>query len=67
MEIATPNVHRVHVASFSVFFSVSDKGSVSPGSVLHCLAEQESFTLENEDVVAMGTLNPSVTQRVPCR
>ncbi|CAB1413241.1 unnamed protein product [Pleuronectes platessa] len=38
-------------------------------SILHSLAtgleEGESLTLENEDVVAMGTVNPSVTQRVP--
>lgn len=44
--------------------------SVCPGNILHSLAtgweEGESLTLENEDVVAMGTVNPSVTQRVPC-
>ncbi|KAF0035350.1 hypothetical protein F2P81_013108, partial [Scophthalmus maximus] len=39
------------------------------GTILHSLAtgweDGESLTSENEDVVAMGTVNPSVTQRVP--
>lgn len=28
--------------------------------------EREALTLENEDAVAMGTINSSVTQRLPC-
>jgi len=48
---------------------VPNKGAFHPGRILHSLAtgwEGESLTLENEDVVAMGTVNPSVTQTVPC-
>lgn len=43
--------------------------SLCPKHIIHCLAtgweEDKSLTLENEDVVAMGTVNPSVTQRMP--
>lgn len=28
--------------------------------------EGEALTLENEDAVAMGTVNSSVTHRLPC-
>lgn len=52
------------------FFQSQTEENLCPGKYsLNSLAtgweEGESLTLENEDVVAMGTVNPSVTQRVP--
>lgn len=51
------------------FLPAAKPRSVCPKSIPHILAtgweDGESLTLENEDAVAMGTVNPSVTQRVP--
>lgn len=57
-------------SSLLSFSSRAKQKSVCPKKkFLHILATGceggESLTLENEDVVAMGTVNPSVTQRVP--
>lgn len=44
-------------------------GASAPGNILRSPrlhGRKGNLTLENEDAVAMGTVNPSVTQRVPC-
>lgn len=64
---ASPHLYTAYLPSF--FYSrAKQRRRVYSRSVLHSLAtgwEGDSLTLENEDVVAMGTVNPSVTQRVP--
>lgn len=55
--------------SFALLFLPEPNGAVSAQEIFSTLwtgwEEGESLTLENEDAVAMGTVDPSVTQRVP--
>lgn len=66
MYTASPHLH---IAQLPYFSFRAKRRSVCLRNILHSLAtgweEGKSLTLENEDVVAMGTVNPSVTQRVP--
>lgn len=57
------------ISLFLFFLPAAKPRSACPKSIPHILTtgweDGESLTLENEDAVAMGTVNPSVTQRVP--